>query len=309
MSEEDLRDAADALRGSVVVAGCGEVGREAAAEVAVGGVVARADDAIPDDAQAAFVGVDLADPSPAVALARRCAATDTLAVLVAAVDPRPTAEARTALATLREAADAVVLSAGEEPVAGTAAGLRTLVRLIAGSDDVNVDLADAETVVATGGFAAVGAATNLDPEAAMTAAVDACGPVSLTRASGALVHLEGDRELSVQAAGDAVAAVRDRLVDGSHVIWGADTDADEHREGGAHDGKVTARVVLASVVPVRPPAEAGDPCPRCGASLVGYRMGDRETVACDGCGFADVTTPLGGDPLVPGEDYGSGSGS
>jgi phage terminase large subunit-like protein len=72
---------------------------------------------------------------------------------------------------------------------------------------------------------------------------------------------------------------------------------------------VTARLVLAGVVPVRPPAEAGDPCPRCGAALVGYRMGDRETVACDGCGFADVTTPLGGDPLVPGEDYGSGSGS
>ncbi|PSQ22381.1 hypothetical protein BRD04_04680 [Halobacteriales archaeon QS_9_67_17] len=309
MSEEDLREAADALRGSVVVAGCGEVGREAAAQVAVEGVVARADDVVPDDARAAFVGVDLADPSPAVALARRCAAADTLAVLVAAVDPRPTAEARTALATLREAADAVVLSAGEEPVAGTAAGLRTLVRLIAGSDDVNVDLADAETVVATGGFAAVGAATDPDPAAAMTAAVDACGPVSLTRASGALVHLEGERELSVQAAGDAVAAVRDRLVDGSHVIWGADTDADEHREGRAHDGEVTARVVLAGVVPVRPPAEAGDPCPRCGAALVGYRMGDRETVACDGCGFADVTTPLGGDPLVPGEDYGSGSGS
>lgn len=294
MSERELREAADALRGSVVVAGCGPVGRDAVERLDPGDGVARiGDTTAATEARAAFVGVDLADPSPAAALARACAASGTVTVFVAAVEPRPAAEARTALATLGELADAVVLAPDDgDPAEGVAAGLRTLVRLVAGADAVNVDLADVETVVSAGGFAAVGTATDEDAMGAVEAAVEACGPADLDRATGALVHLAGGETLSVQDAGDAVAAVRDRLAEDSHVIWGAAT---------AGNDEVTARLVLTGVLPVRPPAAAGEPCPRCERPLVGYRMGDRETVACDGCGFADIGASLGGDPLVPGD--------
>lgn len=296
--DDELAAAAAALDGSVALIGAGRVGRAAADRVEVGGVVESVE-GVPTEARAAFVAVDPADPSPAVAFARRCP-PELLVVFVAAVPARVDGETRTGLATLRDAADAVVLAADDgDPVAGTAAALDALVRLVARTDTVNVDLADAETVLSAGGYAAVGTGTDPDPEVAVEAAVDAAGPVSLERATGAVVHLAGDRGLSVGAAGEAVDAVRERLADGAHVVWGAATEGDD----------VTARLVLAGVVPVRAPAAAGDPCPRCGDGLVGYRLGDRETVACDGCGFADVQAPLGGDPLVPGDDGQSGSGS
>ncbi|MFB6118160.1 hypothetical protein [Halosegnis sp.] len=301
--EQALDTAVAALRDSLVVTGCGPTGESAAAQVATDDPVVTREPS--PAARAAFIGVDLAAPTPALEIGRELAAAGTFVVCVAAVPPRPDADGRRTLAELRAAVDAVVLVGGTDPVADTAAGLATLIRLVAGADEVNLDLADVETTVGAGGFAAVGTAQAADPEEAVAAALDACGPVSLERATGALVHLTGGRELSVQAAGDAVAAVRDQLVDGSHVIWGAgateaDTDAETEKP-------VTAWVVLAGVIPVRPPVSAGDPCPRCGEQLVGYRLSDRETVACDGCRFADVTAPLGGEPLVPGEDYGSGS--
>lgn len=305
--EEGLDAAAEALDGSVALTGTGRVGRAAADRVAVGGVVARAA-GIPVDARAALVAADPADPAPAVAFARRCP-RETLVVFLTAVPERVGGETRAALATLHEAGDAVVLAADEgDPVAGTTAALETLVRLVARTDAVNVDLADAETVLAAGGYAAVGTGTNSDPTDAVTAALAAAGPISLDRATGAVVHLAGGRALSVRAAGDAVEAVRDRLADRAHVVWGAATDA-AAEPATEDEGRVTARLVLAGVVPVRPPATAGEPCPRCGSTLVGYRLGDRETVACDDCGFADVEAPLGGDPLVPGEEDQSGSGS
>jgi hypothetical protein len=305
---DELAATLAALDGSVALTGIGRVGRQAADRVAVAGVVARAA-GIPRDARAALVAVDPADPSPAVAFARRCPPA-TLVVFVAAVPGRVDGGTRAALATLRDAGDAVVLAADDgDPVAGTAAALDALVRLVARTDAVNVDLADAETVLSAGGYAAVATGADPDPEAAVEAALAATGPVSLDRATGAVVHLDGGG-LSVGAAGAAVDAVRERLADGAHVVWGAATDAGgEEADGAEGERAVTARLVLAGVVPVRPPATAGEPCPRCGSDLVGYRLGDRETVACDDCGFADVGAPLGGDPLVPGGAGQSGSGS
>ncbi|MFC7234492.1 hypothetical protein [Halosegnis marinus] len=287
MDEEEIASVAADLRDAVVVTGTGPVGNAAAARVRERDALEPTAATVPDSARAVLAAVDPADPSPAVALAERCD-PETLVVFVAAVPERPEAGARTALATLHEAADTVVLVPDRgDAAAATATGLDTLVRLVGGSDSVNVDLADVETTVAAGGFAAVGTATDADATAAALDALDACGPVSLARATGALVHLDGGSGLTVADAGEAVAAVRDALAGGSHVIWGAATDGD--------DDATTVRVVLAGVVPVRPPPEAGDDCPRCGATLVAYRMGDRETVACDGCGFADVAAALGGE--------------
>lgn len=292
MDERDIEAVAEDLRDAVVVAGTGPSGRAAAARVRESDAVEPTDATVPDGARAVLAAADLADPSPAVALAGRCG-PETLVLLVVAVTPRPDAGARTALATLREAADAVVVVPDDgDPVGATATGLRTLVRLLDESDAVNVDLADVETIVSAGGFAAVGTAADADATAAAGVALDACGPVSLDRATGALVHLDGGAGLSVADAGDAVAAVRDALAGTGHVIWGAATDGD--------DDTTTVRVVLAGVLPVRPAPEAGEACPRCDEPLVSYRMGDRETVACDACGFADVATALGGDLLVPG---------
>lgn len=303
--EDDLAAVVAALDGSIALTGTGRVGRAAADRVEPGGVVARTE-GVPADARAAFIAVDPSDVSPAVAFARRCPPT-VLVVFIAAVSARVDGGVRAALATLRDAGDAVVLAADDgDPVAGTTAALAALVRLVSQTDAVNIDLADAEMMLSTGGYAAVGTGAAADPETAVEAAVDAAGPVSLDRATGAVVHLAGGQEVSVQAAEEAVDAVRARLAEGAHVVWGTATDASS---AFVDNPTITTRLVLAGVAPIHPPARAGEPCPRCGHDLVGYRLGDRETVACDDCGFADVETPLGGDPLVPGEIGQPGSDS
>ena len=109
-------------------------------------------------------------------------------------------------------------------------------------------------------------------------------PSTLRIESGraAPVHVVGSPTTSVEAVGGVVDAVREHLGRDAHLIRGTTIDDDG-------DG-LELELAVGGVVRTHAP---GGPCPRCGATLVGYSLGDRSTAACEACGFAGSTVRLG----------------
>jgi len=164
---------------------------------------------------------------------------------------------------------------------------------------VNIDLADARTVCTDGSLAVLtGGTAPLEaggPGTAVQRAFEEI-PASIDAAQGsnALVSVAGGPEMSIGDAVAAVRAVRGELGDVEELIWGVAVED-------ALADRVTVDVVVDDV-PYRPPLSAGDPCRRCGAVLAAYTLGERTTLACEACGFADLSMSLD-DP--PGHDAGT----
>lgn len=215
------------------------------------------------------------------------------------------------LKTVREGADSTLLVpadslTGDSPTGDSGANSSTaaepapsepaidgafdFVTLIREAGFINLDLADAQTVLETGPLAALGrGSAALDERTAPETAVDEAfegmpAGVDPTRASGVLIDVVGNDAMSVEDATAAVTSVRERVDDGAHVIWGGAVDETLTDE-------VQIRVVVADVA-YDPTPTSGDPCPRCGASLSSYAFGDNVTLSCDSCSFADVSTSL-----------------
>jgi cell division GTPase FtsZ len=281
---DELREAADALDGSVVVCGLGAYAdrlagasfrnaRYASAE----NLLAEAADASgagPGPPAAVVVALDPDEDDEAIETPRALAGLDAFAV---AVVPAVAAEGD-ALAAVRDAVDAVLLAEGD----AVEAAVRALLATVQEPGFVNLDLTDAETVLSAGVAAlGTGTADRDAPGSAVAAAFDGLpAGVDATDASAVLVDVVVDPATSVAAATDAIAAVRDRIGADANVIWGGavdETAADE----------LAVRLVVAGVRHA-PPLAAGDPCPRCGAALSAYRFGARETLSCDGCGYSGI---------------------
>ena len=252
---DDLREAADALGGSVVVCGLGDhAGRLAGAE---------------------FRDPDAADEGDeATAALRALAALDAFAVAVV-----PAAAAGgDALAAVRESVDAVLLAEGD----AVEAAIRAFLATVQEPGFVNLDLTDAETVLSAGVAAlGTGTADRDAPAAAVASAFD--GPpngVDATDASAVLVDVVVDPATSIAAATDVIAAVRERIGADANVIWGGAVDE-------AAADELAVRLVVAGVRHA-PPLADGEPCPRCGEPLSTYRFGASETVSCDGCGYSGI---------------------
>jgi len=81
-----------------------------------------------------------------------------------------------------------------------------------------------------------------------------------------------------------LSAIRERIGRDAHLIW-----------GGAVDETVEDEVrlqLVAADVDYTPPVAAGDPCPRCGETVTSYTLGEKTTLACEGCGFADSSLEM-----------------
>jgi hypothetical protein len=278
-TEEELLAAAEALGESVLVVGAGDRGAAAAEAVVAADVPATAEAASPD---AVVLAVDGAtDPGTLSVLADA-----PLRVAVVAVPPRPDPTERELLAALGERVDAVVLAAAADAAALTDA-VGTFVSVVRDPGFVNLDLADARTVLRPVEFAALGVGAD-DRGAAEGAVAEAFASlpagVETDPADGVLVDLLGGPEMSVEDVSDAVTAVRGRVGPDAHVIWGGGVD---ETLGEA----VRVRLVVASVSNVR--AAPGDPCPRCAAALSAYTLGGRTSLSCGNCGFAGVSVRLG----------------
>ena len=281
---DELREAADALDGSVVVCGLGAYAdrlagasfrnaRYASAE----NLLAEAADASgagPGPPAAVVVALDPDEDDEAIETPRALAGLDAFAV---AVVPAVAAEGD-ALAAVRDAVDAVLLAEGD----AVEAAVRALLATVGEPGFVNLDLTDAETVLSAGVAAlGTGTADRDAPGSAVAAAFDGLpAGVDATDASAVLVDVVVDPATSVAAATDAIAAVRDRVGADANVIWGGAVDE-------AAADELAVRLVVAGVRHA-PPLAAGDPCPRCGAALSAYRFGARETLSCDGCGYSGI---------------------
>lgn len=281
-TDEELQAAASALAESVLVVGYGGSGRRAAAEVA-GRDVPATDDADAPDAVVRVVD-GTADPSSVAASDSPNAPLD---VAVVTLPDRPTDSERDLLAALDERTDAVVLAPGTAGDADALAdAVASFVSVVRDPGFVNLDLADARTLLAEVDRAALGIGTS---DAGRPAEAVAAGFASLPAgietdpASGVLVDLLGGPEMSVEDVSDAVTAVRGRVGPDAHVIWGGAVDP-------TLEEAVRVRLVVAGVGSSR--VTAGDPCPRCGAPLSAYTLGSAATVSCDNCGFAGVSARL-----------------
>lgn len=292
-TEEELLVAAEALAESVLVVGVGPTGEAAAASAA-------ADEAVPAteaaaDPDAVVLAVDATDTEVRADVAEaEAAGLDTEApVVVAVVELAPRAESgeRDLLEALSASVDAVVVTTPPVADAGPtgealAAAVSTFVSIVRDPGFVNLDLADARTVLRPVEFAALGVGTSDDgrPADAVDAAFASLpSGVETDPASGVLVDMLGGPSMSVEDVSDAVTAVRGRVGPDAHVIWGGAVEP-------SLGGRLEVRLVVAGVSNAR--TAVGDDCPRCGGALSRYSLAGRSTLSCDACGYAGVSVRL-----------------
>lgn len=253
-------------------------------------------------------GTDGRDPAAVVRAAREAGA---LAVAVVALSaPAGTqGRRRRAFDRVREAADTTVVIRADRDDAPAAADV--LYNAVTGIADpvtesglVNLDLADVRAVIDGGDLAVVGYGRADSPSKAAAAVRNAlCSPgldADYGNATSVLVNVTGGPEMRLDEAGGVIREVHDRIA-AARIIWGASID--ESLAGTLRTQLVITGVELpwldAESAPDGGPAggtaaDAGGACPRCGGRLSAYSFGSRQAVACDGCGYADVATDLGG---------------
>ncbi|MDZ5811297.1 hypothetical protein U4E84_08040 [Halorubrum sp. AD140] len=283
---DDLREAADALGGSVVVCGLGAYADRLAGSTFRNARYAPVAELLAEPTGASTEG-STASPTAAVVVAldpeglgesteslRALAGLDAFTVAVV-----PSGTGADALSAVREAVDAVLLAEGADVEAAIGSFLATVQE----PGFVNLDLTDAETVLSSGVAAlGTGTADRDAPASAVSRAFDGLpAGIDATDASAVLVDVVVDPATSIAAATDVIAAVRERIGDDANVIWGGTVDET------AADA-LAVRLVVAGVRHA-PPLAAGDPCPRCGASLSTYRFGASETLSCDACGYSGIS--------------------
>ncbi|WP_435074571.1 hypothetical protein [Halorubrum sp. HHNYT27] len=282
-NRDDLREAADALAGSVVVCGLGAYADRLAGvtfrdarSATVSALLAEASDDSAGGSPPAAVVVAL-DPETVGEETDPLRALSGLGAFTVAVVPAGAADGD-ALPAVQDAVDAVLLAEGD----AVEAAIRAFLATVQEPGFVNIDLTDAETVLSSG-VAALGTGT-ADRDAPGTAVDAAFGGlpegVDARRASAVLVDVVVDPDTSIAAATDVIVAVRERIGADANVIWGGTVDE-------AAAVELAVRLVVAGVSHA-PPLAAGDPCPRCGEPLSTYRFGARETLSCDGCGYSGI---------------------
>lgn len=284
---ESIQATADAIAEGVTVAGTGELAPTVRERAATSDVArAAAHSHTPHPAGALIVAIDGDDKIPAGLAGRAGFVVGILAVPDSGLDGVVLGAARTAVDvvvlvpdTLGDVEAATSISTEDAAVAGTF----VFARMLRDPGAVNLDLADARTVLSSQplGVLCHGVA-EADPQTAVGDAFERLpGSVDPTAASGALVSVAGPAETTLSEVVAAVRAVREVIGEQAHIIWGSARGTD----------RISVRLVLAG--PVRGyPLVAGDPCPRCESPLASFELGDSQTLTCEGCGFADLSMTL-----------------
>lgn len=281
-TDEELRQAIDALGESVLLVGGDAVGESVVDRIAESEIpatdLADEPDAIILIADASHVGdgqisADLSVPSAPVSFA---------AVMI---PDRPASGERTFLISLTDAVETVVLVSGETTDELVDA-VTTLVSIARESGVVNVDLADVQTVFEPTDVAAlaVGSDECGDPEVAVENAFsNVPNGIETDSVTGVIVDVVGTPAMTVGDISDAVSTVRRRVGPDAHVIWGGSVDESVERA-------LRVRLVLAGVKNAR--VAPGDRCPRCETELSAYTLDDRTIPSCDACGYAGISVRL-----------------
>lgn len=263
-----------------------------------GGTVTPPVDGAVEQAPVVIVSTDLehAGGEPAAALDRVSESESTgIAVVAFPVEGEPAGESpRESLDRLRSAADVTVAHRGEHREEALEGMVTAVIDIMAIPGFVNLDLADIRTVLASGPYAAIATGTaksDANGSAAAVTAVEAALDsisIPITSVASNLVYLVGGPEITLEAGMAAIEALTDGTADSPSIIWGAAVDDDRE--------SVTAHVVsgidddawLDAELDAAASLTPGEPCPRCGGSVVAYSFGDNETQACDDCGYTGI---------------------
>jgi len=211
-----------------------------------------------------------------------------------ALDPQTARE----VARLRRAVDATVVIPPEHHRRGIRSAVTTLHELIARPGVINLDPADLKTVLNGSEAAAIttGTATSTGDVAAdaVNAVDDALSApyTDIDRLGAVLVNVVGGNDLTLASAVDAVDGIHASVPDDAVLIWGVAVEEDV--------SAVHAQVVASSndtpafenVLTAARELSHGDDCPRCGGHVAIYSLGERETAACDDCGYSGTSTTL-----------------
>ncbi len=162
------------------------------------------------------------------------------------------------LATAFKTADSVLTSA-----------IKGIAETVTKPGLVNLDFADILTVMRGGGVALIGlgqSGSGIDratDAVASALASPLLGPVDLTQATRAMVHVMGDSTLTVSEAEKAVALVASKVAKNARILWGCSIDANaRERESGVRVLLIVSGVTTADLLGRSPPTvESPHPAP------------------------------------------------
>lgn len=289
----------------LVVVGHGDVVPVARSLAAVPGITAREAPPAPatnGDRAAAHAAVttfvtDLTEPIPSTWRQRLATRDGVTLAVVAAPASDESLDARTARTAqwLRETADSMVVVEPGHHEHGIRQVVTTTHEIISKPGVINLDLADIGTVLGSGRVAAI--TTGVTPEeedvaATAVSAVDAAlsaPAVDIGDYTAVLVNLVASSQLTVASAVEAVDGIQASVPDEAHLIWGTAVDdslSDVHAQvvAAGNDSPTFDAIVERASHPDPGPNN----CPRCGGHIALYSLGERETRACEDCGFADT---------------------
>jgi cell division protein FtsZ len=122
--------------------------------------------------------------------------------------------------------------------------IKGIVETISAPSLINLDLADFKTIVKRGGVAIVGVgesdAPNRAEEAVRNALRSPLISVDYAGATGALIHVTGDNQMTIQEANRVGEIVTEMMDDHALVIWGARVNPEQ-------DGKLRVTLVMTGV--------------------------------------------------------------
>ena len=202
------------------------------------------------------------------------------------------------VARLRTAVDATVVIPPAYHREGLRSVVTTLHELLARPGVINLDPAEIRTVldgseaaaITTGSAEATGDVA-ADAVTAVQHALDA-PYVDVQDLGAVLVNVVGGADLTLASAVDAVDGIQDSIPDDAVLIWGV---AVEDGVEGVHAQVVASSETTPAFDRVLSDARtptAGENCPRCGGHVAIYSLGERETAACDDCGYSGTVTTL-----------------
>jgi len=127
--------------------------------------------------------------------------------------------------------------------------IKGIVEAVSAPSLINLDFADFKTIVSKGGLAAVGIGESDAPNRAEEAVRNALRTPLLdgdcTGATGALIHVTGDNQMTIEEANHVGEIVTGMMDCNAHVIWGA-------RVNPQQEGKLKVTLVMTGVNSSRP---------------------------------------------------------
>lgn len=275
----------ESLDDSIIVVGIGPEGSRVAQAI-------NSRDGTPDSSADAIILAGNLSTQIDISSLTETLPPDVFTIGIITLPRRPTPEERSKLTLIQSITSATIISStlnGPSTENALRTSVESILELLNEPGFINLDLADAQTVLNSDGLAVFGRATgSLDqPRSAENTVHAAINSIvsgfDISEGSGILLHLIGGSDITIEHVREAVTTINTRLSSSAHSIWGGAIDDSRLNE-------VDIRLIIAGVNEQR--VQPGDSCPRCKHRLSAYILNANTTVACDSCGYSNVSVDL-----------------